>query len=176
MFRTRSCSRDLLEAAHDSAFIASITSAQPVTDLNKLEPTGQNTQVEKSVRSVMEDLQGQRLAGVVVFTDGRDTPTAPLADTLAAVKDFGVKVYPVPVGSEKAAEQHRSAIRQRAGQRVQRRHRQRQSDRSRHGLRTRIIPCTLTLKDKKTGKPLTAPDGSSGRCDATYSLARRQAG
>ena len=88
-----------LSRQHDLRFYRFDTAAQPVNDLAKLEPTGQNTQVEKSVRGVLEDLQGQRLAGVVVLTDGRDTPTAPLADTLAAIKDFGVKVYPIPVGS-----------------------------------------------------------------------------
>ncbi len=150
-----------LSKLHTIRFYRFDTSAQPVTDLNKLEPTGQNTQVEKSVRSVMEDLQGKRLAGVVVFTDGRDTPTAPLADTLAAVKDFGVKVYPVPVGSEKAPSnidvQSISV-----------------QDAAFKGdiVNVKVMvrgtgyapehPVTLTLKDKKSGKPLTAPGGSSG--------------
>jgi hypothetical protein len=70
--------------------------------LAKLQPEGQHTQVLSSVRSVMADLQGQRLAGVVVLTDGRETPARPIAEGLAALKDFGVKVYPVAVGSEKS--------------------------------------------------------------------------
>lgn len=70
--------------------------------LARLQPTGQNTQVAKSIRQVLDDLQGQRLAGVVVFTDGRDTPAQPLSGTLALLKDFGVKVFPVPVGSDQA--------------------------------------------------------------------------
>jgi uncharacterized membrane protein len=67
-----------------------------------IEPTGQNTQVAKSIRGVLDDLQGQRLAGVVVLTDGRDTPAEPLAEAIDAVKDYGVKIYPVAVGSESA--------------------------------------------------------------------------
>src|SRR4051794_23468074 len=51
-----------LSKLHDVRFYRFNTAAEPVQDLNKLEPNGQNTQVEKSVRNVMEDLQGQRLA------------------------------------------------------------------------------------------------------------------
>src|SRR5829696_2558009 len=61
----------------------------------KLTPEGQHTQVLSSVRSVLSDLQGQRVAGVVVLTDGRETPAKPIAETLTAVKEFGVKVYPI---------------------------------------------------------------------------------
>jgi uncharacterized membrane protein len=65
-----------------------------------LQPTGQNTQVGQSIRAVLDDLQGQRLAGVVVLTDGRDTPAQPAAATLARLQDSGVEVYPVIVGSD----------------------------------------------------------------------------
>jgi uncharacterized membrane protein len=78
---------------------ASIDSA--VAALQALKPAGDGTQVVSSVRSVLEDLQGQRLAGVVVFTDGRETPTAALPDAVAAIKSFGVNIYPVPMGTEK---------------------------------------------------------------------------
>ena len=150
-----------LSKEHQIRFYRFDTSAQPITGaLDQLQPLGQNTQVEKSVRGVMEDLQGQRLAGVVVFTDGRDTPAAPLADTLAAVKDFGVKVYPVPVGSEQAPRNidvesvnvQDSAF---------------QGDIVNVKVMIRGTgyepnhPVTLTLKDKKTGRPL-APNGSPG--------------
>ena len=70
--------------------------------LAKLEATGQHTQVIGSLRSVLDDLQGQRVAGVVVLTDGRETPAQPLAEALAAVKDYNVKVFPVAVGSDAA--------------------------------------------------------------------------
>jgi uncharacterized membrane protein len=65
-----------------------------------LEPDGQSTQVLHSLRQVLHDLQGQRLAGVVLLTDGRETPAQPIADALAAVRNFGTKIYPVPIGSD----------------------------------------------------------------------------
>jgi uncharacterized membrane protein len=75
----------------------------PVVEaIGKLKPVGNSTQVVSTVHSVMESLQGQRVAGVVVLTDGRDTPAENLADAVAAVKNYGVKVYPIPVGSDNA--------------------------------------------------------------------------
>ena len=65
-----------------------------------IEPRGQSTRVAESVRSILRDLQGRRLAGVVVFTDGRDMPQAAAsAAAIDAVKDYGTAVYPIPVGS-----------------------------------------------------------------------------
>ena len=65
-----------------------------------VQPRGQSTRVAESVRSILRDLQGRRLAGVVVFTDGRDMPQAvTAAAALDAVKDYGTAVYPIPVGS-----------------------------------------------------------------------------
>ncbi len=83
---------------------ASATAAlSPVVDsIAKVKSMGNRTQVVSSIRSVLESLQGQRVAGVVVLTDGRDTPAENLADSIAAVKNFGIKVYPIPVGSDKA--------------------------------------------------------------------------
>ncbi|MGN6507636.1 MAG: hypothetical protein ACTHM6_18925 [Tepidisphaeraceae bacterium] len=80
----------------DAVSLASSTT-QPVP---AIEPLGQKTQVVASVRSVLRDLQGQRVAGVVVLTDGRDMPQQSIAAALDEVKDFGTPVYPVPVGSE----------------------------------------------------------------------------
>ncbi|HZN66109.1 MAG TPA: hypothetical protein VFB66_12510 [Tepidisphaeraceae bacterium] len=70
--------------------------------LEGLKPEGQNTQVLRALSTVLADLQGQRLAGVVVVTDGRETPATPVADALRSVKNYGVKVYPVAVGSDRA--------------------------------------------------------------------------
>lgn len=85
-----------------------VASAEPTTQpaglekvLADLKPVGQSTQVLGSLRTVLEELQGQRLAGVVVLTDGRSTPSESLAEGLAAIKDFGTKIYPVAVGSDK---------------------------------------------------------------------------
>lgn len=75
-----------------------LTAAQ---SLEKLKPDGQSTQVAQSLRTVLDDLQGQRIAGVVVLTDGRDTPKGS-DEALQAVKSYGVKVYPVAIGSDQA--------------------------------------------------------------------------
>ncbi|HEV2296421.1 MAG TPA: hypothetical protein VGR35_21435 [Tepidisphaeraceae bacterium] len=78
-----------------------IAATQPSLSLiDELQAEGQHTQVLRSVRTVLNDLQGQRLAGLVVLTDGRETPSTPIAESLAAVKDYNVKVYPVAIGSE----------------------------------------------------------------------------
>ncbi len=84
---------------------ASDKSAQPLTNqavdaLSDLKPEGQATQIVPAIRSVLEDLQGQRLAGVIVLTDGKETPTQSLPDAIAAVKSFGADIYPVAIGSE----------------------------------------------------------------------------
>jgi uncharacterized membrane protein len=73
-----------------------------VQALQKLQPEGQNTQLVRSLSTVLADLQGQRLAGVVMITDGRETPAQPIADALRAVKNYGVKVFPIAVGSDNA--------------------------------------------------------------------------
>jgi uncharacterized membrane protein len=76
---------------------------RPLLDaMLKLQPDGNSTQVIPSILTVLDDLQGQRLAGVVILTDGRDTPTAPLAEAFKTLANYQVKVYPVSVGSDKA--------------------------------------------------------------------------
>jgi uncharacterized membrane protein len=70
--------------------------------LKQVHADGQNTQVIRSLSTVLGDLQGQRLAGVVLLTDGRETPSQPLAEAFKAIKNFGVKVFPVAVGSDNA--------------------------------------------------------------------------
>lgn len=73
-----------------------------VKAVSSIKPTGQNTQLLGSIKSVLTDLQGQRVAGVVVISDGRDTPTSATSDAMSQVKSFGVKVYPLAVGSDRA--------------------------------------------------------------------------
>src|SRR5205814_3262141 len=124
----------------------------------KLEPQGQHTQVLSSLCSVLSDLQGQRVAGVVILTDGRETPQRPLAEGLAALKDFGVKIYPVAVGSDKqptnidvqAVSVQDSAFK---GDIVN----VKATIRGTGYERGHVV--SLTLKDKKTGRVLPAPDG-----------------
>ena len=124
----------------------------------KLEPTGQNTQLLQSIRSALADLQGQRLAGVVVLTDGRETPQRPVAEGLAALKEFGIKVFPVAVGSDqpptnidvRAVNVQESAFK---GDIVN-------VKATVHGSgypAGHVV--TLVLKDQKTGRMLPAPDG-----------------
>jgi uncharacterized membrane protein len=70
------------------------------TAINNLKPEGDSTQVLPSILSVMQDLQGQRVAGVVVLTDGRDTPARNIANGLDQLKNYGEKVFPICVGSD----------------------------------------------------------------------------
>lgn len=65
-----------------------------------IEPTGQKTQVAESILTVLRELQGVRLAGVVVLTDGRDMPQKSIASVVDTIRDFGVPVFAVPVGSD----------------------------------------------------------------------------
>ena len=65
-----------------------------------LKPEGESTQVLPSILTVLRDLQGQRVAGVVLLTDGRDTPAHNIADGLDALKNYGAKVYPIAMGSD----------------------------------------------------------------------------
>jgi uncharacterized membrane protein len=76
--------------------------APAIQALEALKPTGENTQVLNSLRGVMEDLQGQRLAGIVLITDGRDTPKEMVPEGMATLKNYGIKVYPVVIGTDKA--------------------------------------------------------------------------
>ena len=69
-------------------------------DLADFAPTGQATQVAPAVESVARDLRGQNLAGIIVLSDGRDTPQAAPADSVEALRELGVPVLPVAVGAE----------------------------------------------------------------------------
>ncbi len=109
--------RELLKE-HELRVYRFSSGAEPVTTLNavpedpatpiligkidSLQPTGQSTQIISSLQSVLEDLQGQRLAGVVLLSDGRESPPTPLAESLGRLKEFGVKIFPVQVGSDRA--------------------------------------------------------------------------
>ncbi len=73
------------------------STTQPIP---KLEAIGQKTQVAGSIRTVMRDLQGQHVAGVVVFSDGRDMPQQSIAAVVDELKDYGVPIFPVPTGSD----------------------------------------------------------------------------
>ncbi len=73
---------------------------EAVSRLGQLKASGNGTQVVSSVTNVLQDLQGQRVAGVVVLTDGRETPSESPPEALAAVKSYGVNIYPVAMGAD----------------------------------------------------------------------------
>jgi uncharacterized membrane protein len=76
---------------------------RPLMDsLKALKADGSSTQVISSLLTVLDELQGQRLAGIVVVTDGRDTPTQPPAEVYHTLANYGVKVFPITVGSDNA--------------------------------------------------------------------------
>jgi uncharacterized membrane protein len=90
-------------AAEPIASIEGTTGMQnAVQNITALQPIGRSTQVISTVRSILENLQGQRVAGIVLLTDGRDNPIENMSTALNAVKNFGVRVYPVVVGSDRA--------------------------------------------------------------------------
>jgi len=68
--------------------------------LKTLQPDGGATQVVPSLLTVLGDLQGQRLAGVVIITDGRETPSAAPPSVVDRLKKYGTRVYAVPIGTE----------------------------------------------------------------------------
>lgn len=70
--------------------------------LAALQPQGQATRIVNSLRSVLDDLQGQRLAGVVLLSDGRSAPAEDITTAATELKNYGVRIYSVPLGSDKA--------------------------------------------------------------------------
>jgi uncharacterized membrane protein len=81
--------------------------SQTITDstaanraIASLKPEANSTQVLPSILSVANELQGQQVAGIVLFTDGRDTPVANISADLEKLKAFGIKIYPIAVGSD----------------------------------------------------------------------------
>jgi uncharacterized membrane protein len=143
-----------------------IAATQPGVALqDELKAEGQHTQVLRSLRTVLDDLQGQRLAGVVVLTDGRETPSTPIAEALAPVKDYNVKVYPIAVGSDQAPQNveiqavnvQDSAFK---GDLVN----VKATVRGTGYAPGQVI--TLQVKDKKTGKLMAAP-GLTGETKVT---------
>jgi uncharacterized membrane protein len=132
--------------------------AAQATALKALTPEGTSTQVGKSIRAVLDDLQGRRIAGVVVLTDGRDVPAQSLAATLSQLSETGAKVYPIVVGSDKAPTN--VAIKSVSAQ---------ESAFKGDIVNIRVSiegsgfagdqQVTLSLKDKHTGQPMRDPTG-----------------
>jgi uncharacterized membrane protein len=141
-------------------------STQPAGDveplaeaLAQLQPIGQSTQIGDSIRGVLDDVQGQRLAGIVLVTDGRETPARPMAATVAQLKDAGIRIYPVAVGSDAAPlnVELQSATAQDSaflGDIVNVKAEVRGT-----GLPSSGRDIAVRLTDKKTGQPLLGVDG-----------------
>lgn len=84
---------------HFDTDVAPLAAAAP---LQALTATGQTTQITQAIRNVLDDLRGQRVAGLVLFTDGRQVPQQAMQADLDAIKDHGIKIYPVAVGTDAA--------------------------------------------------------------------------
>jgi uncharacterized membrane protein len=134
--------------------------AQPAAAaLRSLQPDGQSTAVLPSILSVLQDLQGQRLAAVVLLTDGRDVPGRPASDALDALKSYGTKVYPIAVGSDAAPRtlEVQSVVAEDTAFKDDLVN-VKASIRSSGYERGR--PVRVVLKDARTGAVLTGPDGA----------------
>jgi hypothetical protein len=105
-YRFDTTARPLGELAWRDANLVSGPATAPgagvLEAIKDLRADGQSTQIVASVRAALDDLQGQRVAGVVVFTDGRDVPAEPLSEALEGLRNYGVRVYTVAMGSDKA--------------------------------------------------------------------------
>jgi len=132
--------------------------------LTALKPEGQNTQVVQSLSTVLDDLQGQRLAGVVLLTDGRETPRPADESLINNIGGRHVKIYPVPIGGDKsppdifltsvdaldvAFKDDIVAVHVTLGG---------------MGYEPNHL-VKVTLKDETTGLPLTGPDGRPAQTD-----------
>jgi uncharacterized membrane protein len=80
-------------------------SGEPIDDafsaVGQLKAEGNGTQIVNALTSVLQDVQGERVAGVVVFTDGRETPSESPPEAVAALRSYGVNIFPVVVGSDR---------------------------------------------------------------------------
>ncbi|HSZ56809.1 MAG TPA: hypothetical protein VK797_14165 [Tepidisphaeraceae bacterium] len=132
--------------------------------LGQLKPDGQNTQLVQSLSTVLDDLQGQRLAGVVVLSDGRETPRPADEAMITRLREHHVKIFPVAIGGEKPPPD----IYLTAVQALD------------VAFKDDIVsvkvtlggtgyepnhPVHLSLKDETTGLPLIGPDGRSAGAD-----------
>lgn len=172
-----------LSKTHDLRFYRFSRDAQPVSNLSlprssknssdsaavltpiyeslrKLKPEGESSALGSAITTVLQELQGQRVAGVIVLTDGRENPVQPSASIAAVVKAFGVKIFPVVVGSDDApvnVEVQSLAVQDTAfkGDFVN----------VRATLRATGLSAdrevTVALRDRKTGQPIVGSEGQN---------------
>ncbi|HEY4330308.1 MAG TPA: hypothetical protein VGN88_11275, partial [Phycisphaerae bacterium] len=72
-----------------------------IAQLKSVKPTGNSTDVPTVVKDILDRVQGQRLAAVVLLTDGQSTLTATRLDQAAdAAQQANTKVFAFPMGQE----------------------------------------------------------------------------
>lgn len=69
------------------------------SEIKNLTAQSTRTQITASIKTVLQDLQGQSLAGVVLLSDGRQIPAAARHDDAGNRNDWQTKIFAVPVGS-----------------------------------------------------------------------------
>jgi len=80
---------DESDLAHASQRIESVRAAED------------GTQVIRSVRSVLDELQGQRLAGLIILTDGKDVPIRERPEIIADLRTrYTVPIFTVALGRD----------------------------------------------------------------------------
>lgn len=67
--------------------------------IDELKPIGVQTRLIESLGTVARELRGQRIAGALLLTDGRETD-AKGGESASALRDLGLKVFAVPVGTD----------------------------------------------------------------------------
>jgi hypothetical protein len=63
-------------------------------------PLGDYSNIGDSLDAVLSDLANDKISGVVLLTDGRQTGGAALADVAAKAKKFGIPIHPIVLGNE----------------------------------------------------------------------------
>ncbi len=66
-----------------------------------LQPQGTKTRLGDAVQFLVNKEQGGPIAGIVVFTDGRNNAGDDLETVIRSVRDSGIPIYPVGLGSNR---------------------------------------------------------------------------
>ena len=87
--------------------VATVAKAEDIPEasvrISAIPASEDGTQVVHSLQTVLEELQGQRLAAVVVMTDGKDIPVRERPEYINEIKSkFIVPIFSVPVGQDAA--------------------------------------------------------------------------
>ena len=87
-------------------FDAGVRAPAVAIDSAELQPTsvadGGSTAIITSLEQVLRETAGQRVAGVVIITDGRETAGSSVAPVVGKLRSSGIKVVSILVGSETA--------------------------------------------------------------------------